>query len=93
LVIMELAVRELTVVAVPLSTVADRVLALRVLTPMVLPLKVLVVRLLVIMVLPVSRLVEILLDHTGALLVLVIWMYPVGTGPDPLTAILLIRVR
>ena len=43
---------------------------------------------------PLIPLVEILLDHVGALLVLAILIYPGGTGvPDAVTMIVLTRVR
>ena len=69
---MVLPLRELTDVALVLSILVVIVLAVRVLIPMVLARMVLVVRLLTTMVDPWIPLVEILLDHMGALLVLVI---------------------
>ena len=59
------------------------VLALKVLTVMVLARRVLVV-----IVDPLIPFVEILLDHMGALLLLVICMYPCGIGSDATVAIL-----
>jgi hypothetical protein len=83
----------------PVRELTARLLPVRVLTVIVLPLSELTVRVLPVielttMVDPWIPLVEILLDHVGALLVLAILIYPGGTGvPELVTAIVLTRVR
>ena len=84
-----LALRELTATLLPV-----RVLQVRVLTAIVLLVIVLAVTELTIIVDPCRPLVEILLDHDGALFVLAMLMYPGGTGvPELVTTIVLARVR
>jgi hypothetical protein len=78
-----LALKELTAIVPLVRLLVVVVLALRELTE-----RVLARRVLVVMVDPLIPFVEILLDHMGALLVLVICMYPGGIGSEATVAIL-----
>ena len=83
LTVVVLTLKELTAIVPLVRLLVVAVLALKVLTVMVLARRVLVV-----MVDPLIPFVEILLDHMGALLLLVICMYPCGIGSDATVAIL-----